>query len=59
MLMSTGPLDALPPKAKLSWHERFDVKWLVVGVCVVLVVFLAAVPLHIEAFMPAQFGLRG
>ena len=45
MSMSTGPLDSLPAQAKLSWHERFDVKWLVVGVCVVLVVFLAAVPL--------------
>ena len=45
MSTSTGPLSVMPLQAKLSWQERFDVKWLVVGVCVVFVVFLAAVPL--------------
>src|SRR5260221_323718 len=45
MSISTGPLEALPAQEGPGWQERFDVKWLVVGVCVLFVVFLAAVPL--------------
>ena len=45
MSISTGPLEAMPAQDKSSWQERFDVKWLIVGVCVLFVVFLAAVPL--------------
>ena len=37
--------EAPPAPARESWLQKFDVKWLVVGVCVLLVVFLAAVPL--------------
>ena len=45
MSISTGPLGAMRAEDSQGWQERFDVKWLIVGVCVVLVVFLAAVPL--------------
>ena len=45
MSISTEPSDATAVQGKLSWRDQFDVKWLIVGVCVVLVVFLAGVPL--------------